>query len=383
MVNGATKFREFKYMNKSKLLASTMLVSAATLMAAGSASAAALKLGGFAEFWFGVADGNNASDASVGGGAGTDNDWDVKTDMEIFFLAEETLANGIKVGARLEMEAGNGNDGHGGGAQGVTGFDESFGWVKTKFGQLNLGNNDPASAYIGGISVVGPVGIIKSDAGDWIPGFGQALNNTDSDLGTGDAQNVTYFTPKVAGAQVIVSYTPDSSNDAGSDYDDAETTGFYDVFSGAIKYGGSFGKVKVALGAGATHSNSGTGTGGDSEKNDGHAVRGAVTFGPATITGAYAYENLGSMRTFWAGGARVSISKMDRVSLGVSYSENEAAGSTNRESTLVTLGYERNVGKGIKFAASGFWGEDDRGAGSGTGTSREGVGLVGGFRVGF
>lgn len=365
-------------MNKSKLLASTMLVSAAALMATGGANAAQLKFGGFAEFWAGIGDANQKGDDAKQ----TVNDFDIKTDMEIFFLGEETLDNGIKVGFRAEMESGNGQDAAGG-AQGVTGWDETFGWVKTKFGQLNLGNNDVASAYVGGVSVVGPVGIIKSDAGDWLPGFGQGLNNMDMDLGTGDAQNVTYFTPKVGGAQVIVSYTPDNSDGASSDYDDSETTGIRDVLSGAVKYSGKFGKVGVGVSAGLTHLNTGTGTGGDSEKRDGHGVRTQIKFGPVAVTGAYAKENNTSDVDFIGGGVIFSLSKMNRVSAGFSYSETEVGKNTTRESTLVTIGYERKVGKGISFAASGFWGEDDRGAGSGTGTKRNGVGLVTGFKIGF
>jgi len=361
-------------MLKSKLLASTILVSAAALVAAPAADAASLKLGGVAEFWVGVADQDKNGDAATD----TINDYDVKTDMEIHFKAEETLDNGMKVGARLEMEAGNGNDAHGVGAQGDTGFDESYGWVKTKFGQIGVGNNDVAAAYVGGISVVGPVGIIKSDAGDWIPSFDQGLNNTDSDVGTGDANNVTYFTPRVGGVQLITSWTPDQSNDGASEYDDQETAGFHDVFSGAIKYGGKFGKVGVEVNAGLTHKPTSVGAPGG-EDEDGHAFKVGLKFGPVHVTGAYAFENRATMATFYGGGVIVKLDKLNRVSAGFSYSEETDGGADVGDGTLVTVGFERKMGKGISFAASAFYVETDLAASD----VRDGYGLVGGFKVGF
>jgi hypothetical protein len=385
MVNGATKYREFKYMNKSKLLASTMLVSAAALMAAGGANAASLKLGGFSEFWAGVGDPNKRADTTNN----VQNNYDVKMDHEIYFLAEETLDNGIKVGARFEMESGNGNDAAGG-AQGVTDFDETFGWVKTKFGQVNLGNNDLATGYVGGISTVGPVGVIKSDAGDWIPGIAGFLNNTDVDLGLGDSQNITYFSPRVAGVQLIASYTPDSSDGASSDYDDQETTGLNNGFSGAVTYRGKFGKVGIQAGAGLTHAKvaSGAGNGGGqfgadpSATVDGHTAKLGVEFGPVEITGAYAKENLATRNDVHYGGSVLfSFSKMDTVSLGWGHGErqNLGVGVKDLESNVITAGYERKVGKGISFAASAFWADEDQS----TGSAAEGVGVVGGFRLSY
>merc|ERR1712054_596994 len=145
------------------------------------------------------------------------------------------------VGGRIEMEAGNGNDG-----QTANGFDETSLYVSGSFGKLQMGNNDVAAASAGGVSVVGPVGIIKSDAGDWIAATG-SLNNSDNDLGMGDAQNVHYSTPKINGLQLSVSYTPDASDGANSDFDDSETSGFKDGVSGLVKYNGKFGGAKTTL----------------------------------------------------------------------------------------------------------------------------------------
>jgi hypothetical protein len=375
MVNGATKYREFNYMNKSKLLASTMLVSAAALMVAGGANAATLKLGGVAEFWVGVGDPNGKLDSATN----QLNNFDVKNDSEIHFKAEETLDNGLKIGALLEMEAGNGNDNAGG-----TGFDETSGWVKAPWGQINLGNNDVASSYVGGVSAVGPVGVIKSDAGDWLNGFDARLNNVDADVGVGDAQNVTYFTPRVAGVQLIVSYTPDQTDTGGDGvYDDSETTGFNNAWSGAVKYGAKFGEVGIKLNAGMTHVKTAGGgvSADDSATRDAHNVKAEVSVGRATITGAYAKENLDSQNEFYYGaGVVFAVSKTDKVSAAWTYSEDaDVQGTKDLGSSIYAFGYSRNLGKGISLAASAFYAEEEQA----TGGDQSGVGVVGGFVVKF
>ena len=334
-------------MTKSKLLASSMLVAASTVMAAGTANAVSLKIGGYGEFWAGYADNEKA--------AGVNSNFDVKSDAEIYFKGEETLDNGIKVGVVFEMEANTGQH------PGVPGnlFDEASVYVKSSWGQLTIGNNDVASAYIGGVSAVGPVGIIKSDAHDWLPGNGE-LNNADVDLGMGDSQNITYFTPRVAGFQVIVSYTPDNSDAATSDFDDQETTGIHNALSGAIKYSGKLGGASVSLNAGYTTvetTDVARTAGGD--KADGFAIAGKVGLGAFTLTGAYAKEQITDTDEFWGVSGLYKMNKSSTISIAYGVgTESQNGNSTtigqDNEDKVITIGYERNMGKGVTFAASAF-----------------------------
>ena len=352
-------------MNKSRLLASTMLVSAAALMAAGSANAAELKLGGFSEWWVGVGDQNSAADAVTN----TVNDFDVKSDAEINFRAEETLDNGIKVGVLFEMEAGVGNDG--------ALFDESFAWVKTKWGQINVGNNDTASGYMGGLKTVGPVGNNKTDATNWTPGIDARLANSDIDVGVGDAGNVTYFTPKVAGVQAIMSYTPDSSDTAVNAFKTQATSGFQDAVSAAVKYSGKFGGVGVSVSGGWTHVKTGSGK----AYRDGHGVSTVVSFGPATVSGVYVKENLAINEYYYGVAALYAITKTDKVSIGWSSSEDadRGVGLKDLSTDVYTIGLAKDLGKGISFQASAFLIEQE----AATGSDPDGMGVVGGFRLNF
>jgi len=358
-------------MIKSKLLASTMLVSVAALVSAGSANAASLKLGGYIEFWAGY--GNNESSV------GNVNDFDIKQDSEIYFSISKKLNNGIKVGAKLEMEAGVGNHND------TTLFDESYGWMQTKYGKFSIGNNDVASSYVGGVSVVGPIGITKSDAADWLPGAQGELNNTDADLGAGDAQNITYFTPKIAGLQGIFSYVPDSS-DGGHNtaYDNQETTGFHNHFSGALKYSAKMGGTSVSLGAGySTVEN--TDTANAASESNGFGLTGKVGFGGLLLSATYAKENNATdTDSYWAIAGRY---KMGKNTFSIGYTEAEedertAWGNGDRgqnDSELITVGVSTNLGAGVSWATS-IASAENKQAGA---AKVDGVAVVSGFKMNF
>lgn len=266
---------------------------------------------------------------------------------------------------------------------GADGFDETFGWVKTKWGQVNVGNNDLATGYVGGISTVGPVGIIKSDAGDWIPGTYE-LNNTDVDLGLGDSQNITYFTPRFMGAQLIVSYTPDNSEEQENDFDSNKSGGLHNGFSVALKYSGKFQGASFSVAGGRTvvERTDGSANGDESE---GYNAAAKVTVGAATLSGAWARENVGlggDTDEFWGVGLLYKVNKATAVSVayGRGTETLHTAGEPENESYTITGGIEHKVGKGVSFAASIFKIDGDQ---QGTANDRDGVGVVGGMRIKF
>jgi len=353
-------------MIKSKLLASTMLVSAAALVAAGSANAKGVKLGGYIEFWGGYGANDKAQ--------GVVNNFDVKQDAEIYFTIKKKLDSGIKVGAKFEMEAGVGND------NANSNFDESYGWMQTKYGKFSMGYNDVASAYVGGVSVVGPVGITKSDAADWLPGAQGELNNTDVDLGAGDAQNITYTTPKLNGLQAIFSYTPDKSDATStSSYDDQETTGFHNHFSGALKYGAKMGSTSVSLGAGySTVEN--TDTANTASESSGYGMTAKIGFGGVTMSATHAHENNATdTDQYWAVAAKYKAGK-NTFSIGYAEAQEDAnAAGTKNTSNLVTIGHQMSIGKGITWASSIASAENNQ-----DGSAKvDGVAVVSGFKMKF
>ena len=89
---------------KHILLGTTALV-AAGLMAGPAAAQQGVQLG-LGGFYFGALGGNVDEDFDANGFSDNDkNTWDFKQDVEVHFLGETTLDNGLTVGARIELEA--------------------------------------------------------------------------------------------------------------------------------------------------------------------------------------------------------------------------------------------------------------------------------------
>lgn len=118
---------------------------------------------------------------------------------EIHFDAEATAANGLTYGFHIELE---------GTSQGDQ-IDESYLYLQGSFGKIILGADDPASAAM---SYVSPSpdknGILTVNSGDYTFGYTALTYNSD-----GDNQKLIYFTPRVAGFQLGLSYSPDGTED--------------------------------------------------------------------------------------------------------------------------------------------------------------------------
>jgi hypothetical protein len=343
-------------MIKSKLLASTIIVAAAAAVAAAPVSAAKLKLGGYYEQWVGVgADGNGAPM----------NNFDVKNDSEINFDFKQKLKNGLTVGGRMELEGNNASS---------TGYDESSMYVSGSFGKIQLGNNDPAAAYVGSVKGVGPVGIVKSDARSWVTNtvskHYQVIDN-DNDLGMGDAQKITYFTPKMGQFSAAFSYMPDASDGSGNMTN--ETSGNHDGISAMAKFAGKAGGAKYSLAAGYSSVDTG------SADNSGWNVGVNVSSGKNTFTAFSNNEESGSTDNTDVGVAvKHQMNKTDAVSIQLGVAEADAAGTgSDKETTVITAGYEKKLGGGVTFAGSIFNIETDNDAGSNVSD----MGVVGGFKV--
>jgi outer membrane protein OmpU len=213
-----------------RLLASTALVAAGVVgVAAGAqaqtAPAAAplsVTVGGYIEQFFGYVknkDGVSTEALSttdvLGSTQGTTfakaNKWFQNSDAEIHFNVKGTLANGITVGARIELEGNTENDT----------IDESYTFIEGAFGRLELGSTDEAANK----THVSVPGIGKA----WSVEKGTAqdvfLRPTNVRAGRGgnrftgananeDQQNISYYTPRFAGFQVGATFTPNRVQDA-------------------------------------------------------------------------------------------------------------------------------------------------------------------------
>ena len=350
-------------MLKSKLLASTIIVTAAAAVAAAPVSAAKLKLSGYYEAWAGV---------GADGTATQMNNFDVKHDSEVNFDWKQKLKNGLTVGGRMEMKAGTGN------SIGTSTWDETSMYVSGSFGKVTVGNNDPAAAMVGGLKGVGPVGAVKSDAGDWVGLTNAQTVDNDNDAGMGDMQKIIYQPPKMGALSMAVSYMPDNSDGTETDYDDNETSGLNDGVSAMAKYSGKAGKAKYSIAAGYSQVDNGSGA-----TPDGWNLNVTMAQGASTVTFILQDEDNGSGQKDKDLGVAFmhKLNKADTVSLQYGIAEKQPTSGSDNKTTVTTAGYSKNLGGGVKFEGSIFNVDVDNGSGSSDNVSETGV--VAGFKVKF
>ena len=251
---------------KKQLIGTTALVSAGLLAAAGAdqrASAAeplSLSVGGYFQVSLEYRD----DDDDVGDPGANLQDFGVYNDGEIQFTATTTLDNGIGIKARIEYEALN--YGVGGTGSPTTIADERYIDFSGGFGILRIGSDD-AATY--GMQYQAPVGAYQIGVNTptfAIPGFnpGGTANavgrypTTYAGIG-GDAESVIWFSPRISGFQLGLSYTPDDNTNDLS----AETSGFggipkldneagahEDIFAIGMNFVETFNDVDVAVAGG-------------------------------------------------------------------------------------------------------------------------------------
>jgi predicted porin len=185
-------------------------------------------------------------------------DLDWKRESELHFQGETTLDNGLTVGANIEIQTENDS-----GAVGDS-VEESYVYFSGNWGRINAGAEDGA-AYL--LQVAAPA---ADDNVDGIypkirfvntpAGFGAPVSDILSyrHAPSGDADKITYLTPKFNGFQAGVSYSPsdvftkdvvgDNLTEGMPSDDDA---GEYEqLIEAAARYDGEFNGVGLHFGGG-------------------------------------------------------------------------------------------------------------------------------------
>jgi len=255
----------------NKLLATSALVAAGLVASAGVASAQApapiqVVVGGFAQQVFGTASNNDGVNYASGNGRGASgvvsrpNRTSQNSDVEVFVGGRSTLANGIVVGFDVQIE---GNSNNYAGANTAIGnvqdnIDESYIFIDGGFGRVLLGSENEAP-YIMHVGAPAPgatggsgYASLETAATSWVQQpVNVSLLNTTSTAQNGDAQRLTYFTPRFSGLQAGVSYTPNSLEDANgfSDLRAARANGW----SPGLNYTNTLGGIRIAASAGLAY----------------------------------------------------------------------------------------------------------------------------------
>ena len=202
---------------KKILLGSTAIVAAGMIASVPSADAASkmkLGLGGYMEQWIGFTSGDDGASQDYSG-------VNIVSDPEVFFKGKTKLDNGLTIGVNVQLEATQNGDQ----------IDEQYMTVSGAFGQIIIGDENsamykmhyaPSDYGIGTnsgdvTSWNKPVSDAEGDSiamgGHYRAPFGATYIEPDA---INDAAKISYFTPRVSGFQLGVSYAPDAAQDNNS-----------------------------------------------------------------------------------------------------------------------------------------------------------------------
>jgi len=362
-------------------MTTTALVAAGLVTAVGTANAQLkLSLGGSQEFILGGADLNSAVRKTTG--------FDVQHDGEIHFRASQTLDNGLRIRTRVELESSQAGDQ----------IDEAYVSVSGKWGEIRAGSEDNAANLMttptSGSWATNVGQNLNFDVRDWIvTPAGHALNGTTRlAVRDGDAEKVTYFTPRVSGFQAGVSYMPSNEEDANGSIS-VTTSGIQHGFATAMNYRGKLGGAGVALAAGyasAKASPNATAVAEQPQDPKGWIANGSIRMSGVTV--AASYLNLKNFQTdgaFESGGTNIDLgAKYDfgknHVSVGYMHNETEAtrATSANDKSDRLLVSYRRDLARGVQYRLNFMW-ADFKGEAAGAADDNEGIAVTTGVRVAF
>ena len=199
---------------KKILLGSTAIVAAGMIAAVPSADAASkmkLGVGGYMEQWFGFTSGDDGVAQDYSG-------FSTVSDGEIHFKGKTKLDNGITVGVNVQLEAQQGGDQ----------IDEQYMTVSGGFGQIIIGDENSAMYKMHYAPSDFGIGTNSGDVTSWNKPVSDAEGDSIAMGGhyrapfgatyiepnaVNDSAKISYFTPRVSGFQLGLSYAPDGSQD--------------------------------------------------------------------------------------------------------------------------------------------------------------------------
>ncbi len=358
---------------KKALYGTTALFAAGALMASPAAAEEKIKLG-VGGYWQTVLSWTDQDNVDrVGTGSTNFKEDAVRQEGEIHFTGETTLDNGITFGVNIQLEGVTQSDQ----------IDESYLIVQGSFGRVLVGAENSAPYLMGYIAPSVALGVnspnfflfqdVAGNASDLgasvlIPDV-SAGTSTVVDFTTSDSNKLTYFTPRFAGFQIGLSYTPNTDEPGG----DRQSSGLRTsgdigdvnrVWSGGINYVNSFGNFDVAVSAGGaygTNEADGPAETYDDYENYGFGLN--LGYAGFTFGGSYYHSN----------NAIDDDGDTDAFDIGISYetgpwgvsftylhSETEIrVDDDENENDHFELGLSYALGPGITAVASGQYRDED------------------------
>ena len=377
--------------------ATALMLAAAPALAQTKSAAPTLALGGYYDQKVSYTENDTA---------GFDSTVNVRNDVEIYFLGNVTLDNGIKIATRVELEggtvggnnigsdAGNTVDGAG------TGFDqidEAFMTISGSFGSIKAGMADDApksmttglqavwAAHAGENVSFNATKLIARPATVTVratPAAQMDLNN--------DGEMISYITPNFSGFQAAISYAQNTQETYDGRINSIGNTGDTDIWSGSLKYSGKFDNVAFNIGGGYATANDATF---DEEDDAQWMIGGNVKFGGIMIAASYSRQEEQKLNNV------SNVPEVNTYELGVSYdmgpntfsavyteakTKSTVATVDGDKETVFALAYARALGKGVTWHNTLFFVDQKDGSTTATNTtSNEGYALTTGILVKF
>jgi len=330
----------------NKLLLGTTALVAAGMISSGAMAADKIKMGVGGYFQISNAFGDLDDDDDK-------RDHLMSEEGEIIFNGSTTLDNGIQVGVQVQLEAQTCSDQ----------IDEHFMWFSGGFGRVNLGGENSA-AYLMAYASAAP--------SHWSHGVNSPnFSHTGIGLTTAidissDSQKITYFTPRMAGFQLGVSYTPENDEAGSGDGYNSSYSGFpadnevdeqSEIIEVGVNYVNKFDNVSVAISGGyATADLEAEGAMTDDQEM--WNVGAQIGFMGFTVGGAYKNNDQGmdSDEETWNVGVRYATGPWG---VGVQYTHVELDDSDG-ELDATEIGGSYAFGPGmLVMAGIQFWDNDE------------------------
>ena len=378
----------------NKLLLGTTAIVGASLVMAGGAYAAKpkVKVNGGIQFEFGgsTQDLETFQDSAGATTAGPNRGYAFGTNSEVHINVSGKTDAGMKWKARVEIEA----DTNVAEQEKESAIDELWIRFSGSWGQIRLGNEDGAEdlMHISGEGAAKKAGAGGVD-GHWDDYVGwREVNSRFAHEPTltedsSDATKITYFTPRIGGLQVGVSFTPDTGAN-GQSFSTDQDGDFENTLGFGVQFKKKFGGVKVAAAVVGHFGEIEDEPGEDKEDLAAWMVGAEIGYGGWKLGGAY--QDNGD------GGEDVSSSDQDStawdvglgyssgpVILGLSYlhAEVEKGDDGEDEGDTVNFGATYMLGGGARVFAEVFWFDTESAESSGT--TNDGYGFILGAGVKF
>ncbi|MBC8241833.1 MAG: porin [Alphaproteobacteria bacterium] len=348
----ATKQEREKVKAMKNILYGTTALVAVSLLAGTAGAAEKIKLG-LGGYWRGVIQiGDNESDASP---ATLDNrGHGLGQESEIYFSGKTTLDNGIKFGVMVQLEGETSGDQ----------IDNTYIWADGSFGRVEFGETWGVSLLMS----AGSIGELIDGHGDFgSQGSVTTLNGLGLNSYGGDAgilqtpdQKIQYFTPRMSGFQLGVSYMPENNtgnNSTGSGLNSQlDGTVGNELLDVAANYVGKMGGTDVRVfGSRFVSDTEATAVGAAAGTDvDGYSAGGQIGMSGFRIGGRYTKidDRAGAANTDrveWRAGVDYASGP---YKVGIVYqlaTGDVAAVVRDDETRYVSVGGSYNLGPGIKL----------------------------------